>query len=56
MLKNHRPQNNENQTKTAEISFSMRVGPVVAVIAVLGGCLPRKSENLSFQCFSAGTI
>jgi len=43
MLKNHRPQNNKNQTKTAEISFSTREWPVVAVIVVLGACLGRKS-------------
>jgi len=45
MLKNHRPQNNENQTKTAEISFSMRVGPAVAVIAVLGGLFAAKKRK-----------
>jgi hypothetical protein len=46
MLKNHRPQNNKNQTKTAEISFSTREWPVVAVIVVLGACLGRKIDNL----------
>ncbi len=43
MLKNHRPQNNKNQTKTAEISFSTRGWPVVAVIVVWGAVWREKS-------------